>query len=137
MKFIIFLFAFSLYSIPHSDEDKIKDNLKRYNEALKSMDVDGILSLFAEDAIYGKIKGKSEIRKSLSNNKSVKIININSSTLSLSISGTIATHLVYFRHEAIVKEKTKNSKGIMRIIWKKNGSDWKIKYITTELDDSK
>lgn len=115
----------------------INENLLKYDEAVKSMDVEKILALFADDAIYGQIRGKSEIRKVLSNNKNVKIINSKSSTLSLTIAGTIATHVVYFRHEANVNNKTRSSKGVMRIIWKKIESNWKIKYISTEKDDSK
>lgn len=123
-----------LTSVQSGDQTQILAQMKKYDEAVKTMNIDGVIKLYEPDGMFGDVKGHEAIRKYLTSFSKTKVLGYVSTTDKIIVTSGLATHTGTFIQEVISNGSNKVYNGAFRIIWSKNKGEWKIKFMSTELD---
>jgi ketosteroid isomerase-like protein len=131
------LFIPSCISYVHRQQE-VQDAMQHYDALIQKMDADSIASLYTTDGDLGGIAyGRDSIRRFLASFKNVRILEVNSSTDSMVMTGDTAFQSGHYKQSGVINEKdTFHVTGSYHAqwVWIKEEKGWRIKQMTTKPD---
>ena len=132
------LFLTSCVSYVHRQQE-VQDAMQHYDRLIQKMDADSIALLYTADGDLGGIAhGRDSIRRFLSSFKNVRVLEVTSSTDSLTMTGDTAFQSGHYQQSGVINEKdTFHVKGSYHAqwVWIKKEGGWHIKKMTTQAEN--
>lgn len=137
MKFCLLFCLIASSIFQTGDEAIIEAKMRIYDDAIRKMDVEAVVGLFAKNGEYGLVVGHQAIRDYLNSYKNLKVLEYSSTTTSISLNkGNIYQEGAYVQTGMINGQK-KTNYGLFKISWIKEDGDWKIATLSTYKNKSK
>jgi hypothetical protein len=135
--FIILLSMAACSGHTHQRQE-VETAMHQYDGLIKKMDADSIALLYTADGDLGTMAhGRDSIRRFLASFKNVQVLDVSSSTDSLTLHDDTAFQMGHYKQSGVINGKdTFHVKGgyHVRWIWVA-GEGWRIKKMTTQPGD--